>query len=384
MKADTSSLVSHAEDLATFTQEEGFHLEFGWHDVEDALRSLMSQKRYAAFRRAMSAYNREAGPVSDAYACMRGRAEIHTLFSAFRKNANTSLNWCISRMLPFLTAGGVSVADMGCLTGTSTRYLGNRFPEVQFTGIEREKIFLSDASVGAPANCSFINKDYALLCSEGPYDLLFSVCGFDHPPSGSGKWSQIWTNHPSENSYALNLRDGFLSSFMGWSRVAKPGAMAICIFRIPNAAILWSYVDAVTQAGWSIDISSIERVRTGDLLTGWKMTNLKDPALSALTPFLEAFERYAYSPEDHSRRAYLALEDRNVIFTDECHYPDGHVMQFEMGRHKAGGYLSWSASTQFHALQYVSEEQIAELEQDPTYVDNPPENGIVETVTTTT
>ena len=378
MKIDTSTLVSKADDLETFMTEEGFDLDADWSAVERKLKFIMGRNRFSAFLRTMKRFNNEHGSIDEVYACMRGRAEVHALFSSHREAANVSFEAGISALSHHLSDAPVSVADMGCMTGATTRFLASKFRTHNFVGIEREEHFLSDAKIGAPVNCSFVSQDFANLGSEGPFDVFLCICGLELPPNSFGFDTQIWSTNPSSNYYALQVRNLFLPCFEGWARVAKIGAVAVCVLRIPSSAILWAYVDAANQAGWVIRKESIKRISAGgDLLTFWEMQYRGEVDENDKLSFLEALDSYASIPEDFSRIAFLNLKHSETLFSDDMHFSDGTI-RFEIGKHLEGGYLMWSASTQFHALQYCSFEVLEKFLDSPEYIDNPEKAGLAD------
>lgn len=359
-------------------REEGFHSGLDWPEVEALLKAMLGKRRYSELKKCLNHFYNDEAPISYVYSLVSGRAEVHALFSAFKKNSNIALLSILPKLEELLQTEPRRIADLGCLTGATTRFLARRFPTHQFTGIERESNFLVDADAGAPTNCEFLTRDYSVLCSEPPFDILYTICGLDLPPNDITGLAQVWMDDPSTNDYAVKVRDGLIAVFRGWGRVSREGTTALCVFRIPNAAILWTHVNSAAEAGWMIDKDSIERIAAGDLLTGWNMTWQPDTQRELLLGFRPALERYAHSPEDRSRLAYLDLQDRRVVFSEDQYYSDGHMMTLEMGRHSEGGYLCWSASTQFHALMLLRPEEVSSYEENPRFMSPPPDNGIVD------
>jgi len=353
--------------LRAHLKREGFWFGLSDESVKRRLRAKMGEERHEKLLDALDAKYYRGASITQVYRALNGRAEIHGLFSLQGDLTVAAFLACIEDADTFLRRPGACVADLGCLTGATTRWLAAKYPALSVVGVDREPHFLVDALHEAPANCAFLSRDYtALRETDGPFDALLCAVGVDLEHVEPSE-SQLWSADPSESTWIRELANALNPAFTGWNRATKPGGLAACALRVATPGELWAIANASSGAGWAIEATSLRRVNggAGNLITAWQMSRAENSSALALTSFDSLLEGFAgihgtRGPADRHAADLLRLRrlaDREMLSRSSKCFDDGHWMLCEVGVHEGGGYTFWSATTGFRKLELSTRDE---------------------------
>ncbi len=88
---------------------------------------------------------------------------------------------------------GARILDAGCGEGSATRFMANRYPKVEFNGIDVSPIGVGMASDGAPSNARFSVGMLTKTKFENDYfDLIFSQSVIEHVEDWQGMLREMY------------------------------------------------------------------------------------------------------------------------------------------------------------------------------------------------
>jgi SAM-dependent methyltransferase len=252
-----------------------------------------------------------------------------------------------------LLGPGARIADLGCFTGATAKWLALNDPTIEVVGIDHLGTLLDMAAATAPRNCRFLARDYAALTAEdGPFDVLVCTLGIDFDQQEvMADRRNLYREDPTDVPPVARLRAALEPALAGWRRAAKAGAVASAVLRIPNVETLYAVAAAANTAGWLVEPSLASRINAGR--EGW-LTRLVLRAAGgegASTDFDALLAAYclvgdrAVVPDGAALLDFRRLIGPKPVKSCETTFGDGHVGIREVGRHAEGGYIyDWTTT----------------------------------------
>ncbi len=202
---------------------------------------------------------------------------------------------------------GARILDAGCGEGSATRYLANRYPGVNFYGMDVSPIGVSMASGGAPKNASF---SVGVLTKTGFeddfFDLIFSQSVIEHVEDWKGMLAEMRRVLKPGGTLLIRVENGgradkhlfqaLVDIVLGRNRVhthnpsfeLTPGDLKahMCNFdvhEIPSEVL----ENTMKEMGFSLSLSTCQDTLSNGS-TGWKKAVLQFIGKSSSWPFKHA------------------------------------------------------------------------------------------------
>ncbi len=278
MSADASppippnpDLLIEAEDLSCFGDvrqayaSEGYLTDMPWDFFpyyQRRLKKLMGAKRFAALQqlqmKRMEMYQggqqSEAPSERETYALLCSPSEYNAFISVQIGEilaTNSAAYAAVAQHLDQATAS--RVLELGCYTGTLSRFIKHSHPSLTVVGCDRDSAMIAAAEAITPArDVSFVTWDYQQATAP-PCDaaqVLLSILGIS-----IGEMTQEDSDAPCKEprhhpSYTA-VKKGVQPIAANWARAAETGAHLICISRSPTEVEHAALLDAMADVGWA-------------------------------------------------------------------------------------------------------------------------------------
>lgn len=347
LKTDVAGL-----GLRPFLKRQGYLLDAPPRRVELKLQRLMGPARYERWLAATDRFHMGGTSIDEVYACLETLEEASVAMS---HQASLTERAFLAAIDPvrYLLGPGTRIAEMGCFTGATAKWLALNNPLIEVVGVDRLGTLLNMTAVTAPRNCRFLARDYAALTAEdGPFDVLVSALGIDfgHQEVTADRCN-LYREDPSDVPVVAQLRAMLEPALAGWRRIAKVGAVAAAVLRISHIEALYAVVAAANTAGWLFESSLASRIDAGK--EGW-LTRLvlraadgesKSSDIDALLAAYCYVGNRTISPEGAALLEFRRLVGPKPVATHETTFSGGHVGIREVGRHAEGGYIyDWTTT----------------------------------------
>ena len=235
-----------------FLKRNGFALDKKPHQIDHMLLRVLDDVRREHLKSIWSRANSGVGSHTEMYQIPETLTEAAIMFSYDWRRNVVSMAWfdgVVANLAP------QRVVEMGSGAGFLAKFLGDRFPEVEFTGVEAAANLAKIAS-GFCGRQHFA-ANYLELEPDGAYDLILCDFGVD-----SDNFAASTTPH-SEARIGLetfcpgcsdDLRAELDTYMRAWRRWGAEDAVLALSGRIQNFGQLRSFVLAAKGAGWRISL----------------------------------------------------------------------------------------------------------------------------------
>jgi len=316
--------------LRSHLKREGFLIPSNHELIRRRLRTRMGAERYEAYCTDADKMRARVIGIDTIYRAVQTQEEAHLLFSHQAELILESGVW-LTRKLSETNLDPHRIADLGCATGTLSRWLGGRFTASQVFGFEREETLL-DIACGIPGSAKFLRWNYGEVTEppESGFDALVSSLGIDFPEC-DGQVPIGFENY-RDLDYCRRIHQFAQPIFRNWRSLATEGAVLLAVLRIPYLGVLFGLVDAATDAGWSLDLIGSDFVTVEQerlpALSFTARTGQAHEENFLIGFWLEEklyFSRDQLLKDDVALAFYRSLAPKEVIATEQIRFDDGHT-----------------------------------------------------------
>src|SRR4051812_20661119 len=164
LKTDVAGL-----GLRPFLRRHGYLLDAPTKRVELKLQRLMGPTRYQRWLAVTGCFQVGTATIDEVYACLETLEEAAVAMSHQSSLTERIFLAALDPVQPLL-GPGAHIAELGCFTGATTKWLALNYPALEVVGIDRLSTLLDIAVATAPRNCRFLARDYtALTVEDGPF-----------------------------------------------------------------------------------------------------------------------------------------------------------------------------------------------------------------------
>jgi len=125
------------KEFSSHLKTEGFKISAAHNYLERRIKKLMGAERYKAYLETSDNHRANVVGVDALYQTVRSQEEAHLLFSYQAEVILESGVWLATKLAE-LDPAPKRIADLGCATGTMTRWLAKVFATAHIVGFDRE------------------------------------------------------------------------------------------------------------------------------------------------------------------------------------------------------------------------------------------------------
>jgi hypothetical protein len=190
------------------------------------------------------------------YSLLQTCNEAHVFYSVQLLLSEIANAAAYDAILSKLVPGAVMI-DLGCYTGTFTRFVAASHPSATIHGCDALPNLIDIAkSIPAPENVCFHVWDHRIpdAAPSVEADALVSVLALplaelSHPAEEE---REVLAANPTHSLTYAKARELVSKTAHSWSRVAKPDATLCLITRAGTPALMLAVADGCRDAGWQV------------------------------------------------------------------------------------------------------------------------------------
>jgi hypothetical protein len=288
-------------ELRTYFQGEGFISDtFPHKKLRKKLRSVLGPKRHDQQMDISEAISKGIATSQELYELMTGPLEAHLLMSFQLEHMVSNYSEIYRLMTPEIV-DGCEIIELGCYTGSFSRWLASKHPEISVVGIDRVSWLPKCNKSEDPINLKLINCGYEEASSLVPScNVLFGSFPIDFKDRVDEDLDIRWKNSGCEPSTLTSgvlqcLKEGLFphhpafhtevtrdffkdwlsgdnngyveeafTYFDWWAQASTSAATLVVSLRIPDIFHLCAVLNGAAKCGWFFDLRKSCEVTVGD------------------------------------------------------------------------------------------------------------------------
>ena len=337
----------------------GFKFGLSPEKIEERLYKMMGESRYNDYRSIADMGYEEGRTPHMLYEFPDNKNEALMLMSLDIEPAWESYH-AISQDLQRLPNSDVRVIDLGCGLGGLTSWIAQVLPEATVIGVDRNDKLISYAqelNKNTPADYRVWDYDDNWQSDDGLFDVMICRFGIDFD-GREGRYDIGYDSYRDTEHYRVKYEEAD-KYFKAWSRVANTGCNLYACLRMPHTAHGLALVDCAHANGWALKIDesrflsvegerfpylrfvfdSSDAVDENCFISWWMADDLSSSVSRELA-------------DDLALQMYRSLSPKDVIKKEHVNYPDGNVLEVELGHCRVFSYV-YCHTTRAYARLYM-------------------------------
>tara|TARA_B100000700_G_C15019819_1_gene845131 strand:+ start:707 stop:1807 length:1101 start_codon:yes stop_codon:yes gene_type:complete len=356
-------------DLKAFLSSHGMKFDVSDDSYATLLEEHMKSERYYEFGEILLSRHEGQADISDVYNFLETTQEVNLVFSS-QSEMYLSLNSWLASKINGYTSDCVTIGELGFGSGTFLGWLANKYPDINFVGLDRMENFIRLANNSFNnSNCRFERWDYENTYPDGlaRCDVLISSLGIDFDTYG--EYGPLSVDKIRENDYYNSKKLEAQRFFKAWrTAITDEGALHVAL-RIPTYLHFIALIDAAVESGWAFEEKKFEKILVSDQKIPAFTFIAKEDSKTSVSKLLEIWCQECPSTsinkifkDAEAIACFIKLENKTVLKTDQMTFSDGNTTAMTIGENAEFGY-SFSIATNGSArLEIVPKERVAELE----------------------
>lgn len=242
-----------------FLKKNGFVFEKKPHQLDKIFLNSFSETEQSKINETWKVRNAiNSSSPTDLYRMPNNKKQAALLLSQDANRILATMKWfdqIINNSIP------KKVMEMGCGAGFLLSYLSQKFPDIEFSGIEKENNL---ASIAADLlNKKVFSGSYLEIPSIDTFDLIICDFGYDKSDfklSGAPHPTVEIEGHIYCSKCCDYLTKQFLEYLQAWRNWSHPNTSLAFTGRLSNFQEYRAFVLAAYECGWDLCVSRSKRI----------------------------------------------------------------------------------------------------------------------------